>query len=55
MRLGERFKEKKRFFCAVFFHEMSWMRSGTELSQFLKVFLPTVFLFFYAEGFCNWL
>ena len=22
-------------------HEMSWMRSGTELSQFLRIFLPT--------------
>ena len=28
-------------FCAVFFAEISWMRSGTELSQFLRVFLPT--------------
>ena len=29
-------------FCTVFFsHEMSWMRSGTELSQYLRVFLPT--------------
>ena len=29
-------------FCAVLFsHEMSWMRSGTELSQFLRLFLPT--------------
>ena len=28
-------------FCAVLFpHKMSWMRSGTELSQFLKIF-PT--------------
>ena len=25
----------------LFSHEMSWMRSGTSLSQFLKVFLPT--------------
>ena len=26
-------------FCAVLFsHEMSWMRSGTELSQFLRIF-----------------
>ena len=25
-------------------HEMSWMRSGTELSQFLRVFLPTLYL-----------
>ena len=24
-----------------FSHEMSWMRSGTLLSQFLRVFLPT--------------
>ena len=23
-----------------FSHEMSWMRSGTDLSQFLKIFLP---------------
>ena len=30
-------------FCAVFFsHEMSWMRSGTELSKFLRLFLPTL-------------
>ena len=30
-------------FCAVLFsHEMSWMRSGTELSQFLRIFLPTL-------------
>ena len=30
-------------FCAVLFpHEMSWMRSGTELSQFLRVFLSTL-------------
>ena len=29
-------------FCAALFsHEMSWVRSGTELSQFLKIFLPT--------------
>ena len=32
------------YFMLSFSHEMSWMRSGTELSQFLKVFLPT-FLF----------
>ena len=25
--------------CAVFSHEMSWMRSGTHLSQFLRIFL----------------
>ena len=30
-------------FCAVHFpHEMSSMRSGTELSQFLRIFLPTL-------------
>ena len=29
-------------FLLSFSHEMSWMRSGTELSQFLKVFLPTL-------------
>ena len=23
-------------------HEMSWMRSGTELSQFLRIYLPTL-------------
>ena len=28
-----------RVFCAVFFHEMSWMRSGTKFSQFLRIFL----------------
>ena len=27
-------------FVLSFFHEMSWMRSGTELSQFLRIFLP---------------
>ena len=30
-------------FCAVFFsHEMSWMRPLTYLSQFRRVFLPTL-------------
>ena len=30
-------------FCALLFsHNMSWMRSGTELSQFLRIFLPTL-------------
>ena len=29
-------------FCAVLFpHEMSWMRSGTEVSHFLRIFLPS--------------
>ena len=33
-------------FCAVLFsHEMSWMRSGIELSQFLRIFLPTYVYF----------
>ena len=30
------------YLCCHFFHEMSWMRSGTELSQFLKIFLFTL-------------
>ena len=30
-------------FCAVLFlHEMSWMRSETEQSQFMRIFLPTL-------------
>ena len=29
------------YFVLFFFHEMSWMRPGTELSQFLRMFLPT--------------
>ena len=30
-------------FCAIFLsYEMSWMRSGTEMSQFLRIFLPTL-------------
>ena len=32
------------FLCCPFFHEMSWMRSGTILSKFLRVFLPTLVL-----------
>ena len=35
-------------FCHLFFQAMSWMRSRTELSQLLRVFLPT---FFYSG---NW-
>ena len=27
--------------CPFFPHEMSWMRSGTLLNQFLRIFLPT--------------
>ena len=30
------------FCAALFYHEMLWMRSGTESSQFLKVFLPSL-------------
>ena len=30
------------FLCCPFFHEMSWMRSGTKLRQFLRVFLSTL-------------
>ena len=33
------------FLCCPLFHEMSWVRSGTKLSQFLRVFLPTLSLF----------
>ena len=29
-------------FCAVVFRGISWMRSGTESIQFLKVFAPTL-------------
>ena len=29
------------FFVMCFSHEMSWIRSGTDLSQFLRVFLST--------------
>ena len=28
------------FLCCPFSHEMSWVRSETKLSQFLRVFLP---------------
>ena len=30
------------FLCCPFSHEMSWMRTGTELSHFLRVCLPTL-------------
>ena len=30
------------FLCCPFSHEMSWMRSWTKLSQFLRVFLSTL-------------
>ena len=34
-------------FCAVLFpHEMPWIRSGTELCQFLRVFLPIHEIYF---------
>ena len=29
------------YFVLPFSHEMSWIRSGTELSQFLRIFIPT--------------
>ena len=29
-------------YAILFSHEMSWMRSGTELNQFLRIFLPTL-------------
>ena len=31
--------------CWPFSHEVSWMRSGTLFSQFLRVFLPTLLYF----------
>ena len=30
------------FLCCVLSHQMSWVRSGTELGQFLRIFLPTL-------------
>ena len=30
------------FSCRPFSQDMSWMRSGIKLSQFLRVFLPTL-------------
>ena len=30
------------FLCCPFYNEMSWMRSGIELSQFLTVFFPPI-------------
>ena len=30
------------FLCCPFSHDMSWMRSGTYLGQFLRVFLSTL-------------
>ena len=30
------------FVLSFFSHEMSWVRSGTELSLFLRIFLPTL-------------
>ena len=29
------------FLCCPFSHEVSWMRSGTKLRQFQRIFLPT--------------
>ena len=29
------------YFMLLFSHEMSWMRSGTKLSQVMRIFLPT--------------
>ena len=29
------------YFMLSFSHEMSWMRSGTKLSQVMRIFLPT--------------
>ena len=30
------------FLCCPFSHDISWMRSSTKLSHFLRVFLPTL-------------
>ena len=30
------------FLCSPFSHQMPWMRSGTDLSLFLRVFMPTL-------------
>ena len=38
------------FLCCPFSHEMSWMRSGTELIQFLSIFLPTHMLLGVSHG-----
>ena len=37
------------FLCCPFSHEVSWMRSLTLLSQFLRVFLPTLILYLYSD------
>ena len=37
------------YFVLSYSHEMSWMRSGTKLSQFLRIFLP----FLNAQVFIN--
>ena len=37
------------FLCCPFSHEITWMRSGTYLSQFLRVFLPTLNPFLYRK------
>ena len=39
------------FYVVLFPHEMSWIRSGTELSHFLRIFLPT--LTYFLKTFCN--
>ena len=30
------------FLCCLISHEIFWMRSRSELSQFLRIFLPTI-------------
>ena len=30
------------FLCCPLSHEMSWMRSGTKLNHFLRIFIPTL-------------
>ena len=47
----------RSYLCCHFSHDMSLIRSGTELSQFLKIFLPIFryvqFLDFYTSGILN--
>ena len=31
------------YLCCLFPHKMSWIRSGTELSQFLRIFQPSLY------------
>ena len=39
------------YFVLSFSHEISWIRSGTEMSQFLRIFLPTLEIKIYPSLF----